>query len=97
MVTGIMTNLNLIVRLRLQPNDEAIEEIWNKQFPLKPFLSAENFKSYDELKAKLDKVLSGVRNTGTAEDVAIPPVAPTVAASCRRNSKFPDTCSGDYC
>ena len=62
----------------IAPNDEAIEEIWNKQFPLKPFLSAENFKSYDELKAKLDKVLSGVRNTGTAEDVAIPPVAPKV-------------------
>jgi hypothetical protein len=60
-------------------NDEAIEGIWNKQFPLKPFLAAENFKSYDELKAKLDKVLSGVRNTGTAEDVAIPPVTRTVA------------------
>ena len=60
-------------------NDEAIEGIWNKQFPLKPFLSAENFKSYDELKAKLDKVLSGVRNTGTAEDVAIPPVTQTAA------------------
>ena len=62
----------------IAPNDEAIEEIWNKQFPLKPFLADENFKSYDELKAKLDKVLSGVRNTGTAEDVAIPPVAPKV-------------------
>ena len=60
-------------------NDEAIEELWNKQFPLKPFLADENFKSYDELKAKLDKVLSGVRNTGTAEDVAIPPVTQTAA------------------
>ena len=57
----------------IKENDEAIEELWNKQFPLKPFLAAENFKSYDELKAKLDKVLSGVRSTGTAEDVAIPP------------------------
>ena len=56
-------------------NDEAIEEIWNKQYALKPFLAPENFKSYDELKSKLDKVLSGVRNTGTAEDVAIPPAA----------------------
>ena len=58
-------------------NDEAIEELWNKQFPLKPFLAPENFKSYDELKAKLDKVLTGVRNTGTAEDVAIPPATAT--------------------
>ena len=58
-------------------NDEKIEEIWNKQYPLTPFLAPENFKSYDELKSKLDKVLSGVRNTGTAEDVAIPPKATT--------------------
>ena len=62
----------------IKDNDEAIEGIWDKQYPLKPFLAPENFKSYDELKAKLDKVLSGVRNTGTAEDVAIPPAAPKV-------------------
>ena len=60
-------------------NDESIEEIWNKQFPLKPFLAPENFKSYDELKAKLDKVLTGSGNSGTAEDVAIPPVTEAVA------------------
>ena len=58
-------------------NDEAIEELWNKQYPLKPFLAPENFKSYDELKAKLDRVLTGVRNTGTAEDVAVPPATAT--------------------
>ena len=46
---------------------------------MKPFLAPENFKSYDELKAKLDKVLSGVRNTGTAEDVMDPPTSPTVS------------------
>ena len=64
----------------VKDNDEAIEELWNKQYPLKPFLASENFKSYDELKSKLDKVLSGVRNTGTAEDVMDPPTAPTVTA-----------------
>ena len=58
----------------IKDNDESIEQIWEKQYALKPFLAAENFKSYDELKAKLDKVLTGSRNTGTAEDVAIPPV-----------------------
>ena len=63
----------------IKDNDEAIEELWNKQYPLKPFLAPENFKSYDELKAKLDKVLSGVRNTGTAEDVMDPPTSPTVS------------------
>ena len=63
----------------IKENDEAIEELWNKQYPLKPFLAAENFKSYDELKAKLDKVLTGSGNSGTAEDVAIPPVTQAVA------------------
>jgi hypothetical protein len=60
-------------------NDEAIETIWDKQYPLKPFLDSSNFKSYDELKAKLDKVLMGTRSTGTAEDVAIPPATQTAA------------------
>jgi hypothetical protein len=54
-------------------NDEAIEGIWSKQYPLKPFLEESNFKSYDELKSKLDKVLTGSRNTGTVEDMVTPP------------------------
>ena len=67
----------------IKDNDEAIEQVWDKQYALKPFLAAENFKSYDELKAKLDKVLSGVRNTGTAEDVMDPPTSPTVSEPVR--------------
>ena len=54
-------------------NDEAIEGIWSKQYPLKPFLEESNFKSYDELKSKLDKVLTGSRSTGTVEDMVTPP------------------------
>ena len=72
-------------------NDEAIEELWNKQFPLKPFLAPENFKSYDELKAKLDKVLSGVRNTGTAEDVAIPPATAANVPNVAETVSSPST------
>ena len=72
-------------------NDEAIEELWNKQFPLKPFLAPENFKSYDELKAKLDKVLTGVRNTGTAEDVAIPPATATNVSNVAETVSSPST------
>jgi hypothetical protein len=70
-------------------NDEAIEELWNKQFPLKPFLAPDNFKSYDELKAKLDKVLTGVRNTGTAEDVAIPPATATAGPNVAETVSTP--------
>ena len=72
-------------------NDEAIEELWNKQFPLKPFLAPENFKSYDELKAKLDRVLSGVRNTGTAEDVAIPPATAANVPNVAETVSSPST------
>ena len=54
-------------------NDESIEGIWSKQYPLKPFLEEANFKSYDELKSKLDKVLTGSRSTGTVEDMVTPP------------------------
>ena len=72
-------------------NDEAIEELWNKQFPLKPFLAPENFKSYDELKAKLDRVLTGVRNTGTAEDVAVPPATPTNVPNVAETVSSPST------
>ena len=72
-------------------NDEAIEELWNKQFPLKPFLAPENFKSYDELKAKLDKVLTGVRNTGTAEDVAVPPATETNVSNVAKTVSSPST------
>ena len=54
-------------------NDESIEGIWSKQYPLKPFLEESNFKSYDELKSKLDKVLTGSRSTGTVEDMVTPP------------------------
>lgn len=38
-------------------DDDKLESIWKSEHSLKEFLSPENFKSYDELKAKLDKVL----------------------------------------
>ena len=41
----------------LKKDDAALEAIWNKQYSLQEFLSPSNFKSYDELKAKLHSVL----------------------------------------
>lgn len=38
-------------------DDEKLEEIWKKEYSLKEFLDPSKFKSYDELKARLDKVL----------------------------------------
>jgi len=38
-------------------DDAKLEALWKKQYSLKEFLDPKHFKSYDELKAKLDKVL----------------------------------------
>lgn len=41
------------------PSDEQILSVVNKQYKLAEFLDRKNFKTYDELKAKLESVLSG--------------------------------------
>ena len=43
--------------LPLSNDDEEMEKIWKQTHSLKAFLDPSNFKSYDELKAKLHKVL----------------------------------------
>jgi len=43
----------------LLQNDSELEKVWNSEHSLKAFLDPSNFKSYEELKAKLVKVLSG--------------------------------------
>jgi hypothetical protein len=41
----------------LDGDDEALEGVYNKLYSLEELVSADKFKSYDELKARLDKVL----------------------------------------
>jgi hypothetical protein len=48
----------------LSGEDAKIEQVWKSAYSLKDFLKPENFKSYDELKAKLDKVLGAGGVTG---------------------------------
>jgi len=43
----------------LAGSDDELEAIYNKEHSLADFLAESNFKSYDELKARLDAVLSG--------------------------------------
>jgi hypothetical protein len=59
----------------LSDDDAKMEKIWKSQHALLPFLAPENFKSYEELKTRMQEVLGGdVRATApaqkTAEDVA---------------------------
>ena len=55
----------------LAEDDEKIKAVWAKQYALQPFLAPDNFKTYDELKEKLNRVISGTRNTETVDNVAI--------------------------
>jgi len=50
--------------------DEDIEAIWGKQHSLLEIVDPKNFKSYDELKAKLNMVLAGGAKVTTAEKIA---------------------------
>ena len=62
-------------------NDE-LETLWKKQYSLQQFVSPGEFKSYDELKTRLNTVLGG-RSAGkvaaTAEDVDLPSSSKTSA------------------
>ena len=41
----------------ISDDDAALEKIWKSEYSLKEFLDAKNFKSYDQIKGRLDKVL----------------------------------------
>jgi len=41
----------------LDGDDEKLEELWKKEYSLKDFTEKKNFKPYDQLKGRLDKVL----------------------------------------
>ena len=56
-------------------NDPNIEAIWKQTYSLKEFVDPENFKTYDELKAKLDRAL-GEGYTGRAKTVEEAEAAP---------------------
>ena len=49
---------------KLNDKDDEMEKIWNTQYSLKDFTAPSNFKSYDELKTRLDAVLTGSVTTG---------------------------------
>jgi len=50
-------------------DDDQLEEVWKKQYPLSEFTAETNFKSYEELKKRLDMVLVGTVKVGNATEV----------------------------
>ena len=60
---------------KLDEDDNKIEEIWKKQYSLNDFTAATNFKSYEELKTRLDAGLSGTVSVGNVvEQMADEPI-----------------------
>jgi hypothetical protein len=57
-------------------SDDKIKQIWSTQHALKPFVAADNFKTYDELKEKLNRVIAGARSSETVESADLPPSQP---------------------
>ena len=53
----------------LLDDDDALEEVWGKQYSLEEFTAPTNFKSYDELKTRLDTVLAGTTTVGNVTSV----------------------------
>lgn len=62
----------------VKSTDQDILAVVNQQYKLSEFLEPKNFKSYEELKAKLDSVLSGDGQVVTAEQLTSEPL-PTAA------------------
>ena len=70
----------------LSEDDAQMEAVWNSQHSLKEVIAPDQFKSYDEPKQKLDRVLGMTASTATAastasdfDDVAFPSPEPTIA------------------
>ena len=51
----------------LEDDDSVLEEIWKKEYSLEEFVAPDQFKSYDELKKRLDYVL-GIKGTTKFQD-----------------------------
>ena len=54
----------------LLDDDDAMEAIWKKQYSLAEFVAPDQFKSYDELKKRLDYVLGNKTSTRQDAEVA---------------------------
>lgn len=65
----------------LSEDDETLEKIYNSMHDLREWTDPSKYKSYDELKAKLDSVLGGISPQG----------APTLRQEAKMNDPMPET------
>ena len=57
---------------KLNEDDSQLDKIWKTEYSLKEFTAPSNFKTFDELKSRLDDVLTGTQSpSSSAEDVEL--------------------------
>ena len=76
----------------LLDDDAKLEEIWNTQYSLVELLEPSNFKTYDELKTKFERVIGLTEDPATkfspAEfETKAEPVIPTVETASEGNAE----------
>ena len=74
----------------LDGDDEKLEETYGKLFSLTQFLSEDNFKSYDELKEKFNRIVTGTGVSGTVEKFTAKKPAPVTEPDTTVESKDDD-------
>ena len=76
-------------------DDTKIKSIWQTQYPLKEFSDPSNFKSYDELKEKLNRTIMGSRTATDVSQTDLPPKTNGVAKSNEVTSDASDVKEDD--
>ena len=67
----------------LLDNDKDREKVWKSQYSLAEFTAPTNFKSYDELKKRLDTVLTGTVTVGNASTTVVDEPTETVTVDTK--------------
>ena len=75
----------------LSEDDDELERIWKAEYKLQEFADEKNFKTYDELKTRLNKVLN-LENDAIAEKPSAPAVRkPDVATEAKKAKTVEDS------
>ena len=72
---------------QIKNGDDEIKAVWEKQHALKPFVDPSNFKTYDELKEKLNRVITGTQSTVTVDEYDLPPQTSTTSVEMPKVSE----------
>ena len=62
-------------------DDSQLESIWNRQHPLQPLVAPDQFKSYEQLKTRLDAVLNLKSSSSRAEREEVAPTPERVVSA----------------